>query len=330
MRFVFAQVLTLTLTLTLTLASAACRPSLDDDLSHVDGPRILAVEMVPAEARPGETVRMRALYTDGTSSMADAPLAWSFCVARRAPAEPTSLSAACLEGAEGALVSLGVAPVVQGSVPADACRQFGPDRPLGKPGEPAGRAADPDPTGGYYQPGIVRAQGASDAIFELRLRCGLAGATQEAVAEFERSYRVNTNPSVSEVVVTRSDRAEGVEDGAEIVVAPGETIGVRAGWPACTGDAPCGGSERYPAFDVGARALVPRRESMTVSWLATRGRFADARSGRDEQDEGRDVATTWTAPPVGTGAAAPAVVWIVVRDARGGTGMRSFRVRTAP
>lgn len=311
------------------LLPGACRPALDDDLSHVDGPRILAVQVEPAEAKPGELVTMRALYTDGTAALSAAPLAWSFCVARRALAEATALSAACLEGADGALVPLGVASEVRGAVPADACRQFGPDRPLGRPGEPAGRATDPDPTGGYYQPGVVRAPGADDALFEVRIRCGLAGATQDDVAELERTYRVNTNPRLEDVVVTHADgRVESVADGAEIAAAPGETLRVRASWPACGDGAACGGAERYPACDVDIRRLVTRRESMRVSWLATRGRFADARSGRAEDDEARDVETTWTAPVAGAGA--PVAVWMVTRDARGGTGMRSLRVRVAP
>jgi hypothetical protein len=311
----------------LALAFApACHPSLDSDLSHVDGPRILAVQSEPPEAKPGEPVTMRALYTDGTTSAPTTPLTWSFCIARRALAEPTALSAACIAGAEGALVPLGVAPEARGTVPADACRLFGPDRPLGKPGEPAGRAADPDGTGGYYQPGIARAPGADAAVFEVRVRCGIAGAAQADVAAFERTYRPNTNPVVSEVVVTRGDRVEPVADGAEIVAAPGEGLRVRASWPACDGNGACGGAESYPAFDVAARVLVPRREAMRVSWLATRGRFGDARSGRDETDEARDVETTWTAPVAADGVTS-AVLWIVVRDARGGTGMRSLRVR---
>jgi hypothetical protein len=316
--------------LALALASAsACRPSLDDDLSHIAGPRILAVQSEPPEAKPGETVTMRALYTDGTTSASATPLTWSFCIARRALAEPTALSAACIDRAEGALVSLGSAAEVRGAIPADACRLFGPDRPLGKPGEPAGRAADPDGTGGYYQPGIVRAPGADDAIFEVRVRCGLSGATQADVAAFERSYRSNQNPVVSDVLVTRGDRVEAVADGAEIAAAPGEVLRVRASWPACTGDAACGGAEIYPAFDVATRVVVTRREAMRVSWLATRGRFGDVRSGRDETDQARDVETTWAAPGA-SDPATPALLWIVVRDARGGTGMRSLRVRVGP
>ncbi|MDB4938055.1 MAG: hypothetical protein JWP87_5027 [Labilithrix sp.] len=307
--------------------SGACKPSLDEDLSHVDGPRILAVQAEPPEAKPGEMVKLRALYTDGTAAAPTTDLGWSFCVVRPALAEPTALSAACLEGAAGALLPLGSAPEVHGVVPADACRLFGPDRPLGKPGEPAGRAADPDVTGGYYQPGIVRASGADDALFEVRVRCGLAGATQESVAAFERTYRSNTNPTVSDVAIVRGDREGAVADGAEIVALPGEVLTVRAGWPACTDDAACGGAERYPALDAAARVLVTRRESMRVSWLATRGKFASSRSGRAEDDQATSVDTTWVAPAE---RGVSAALWIVLRDARGGTGIRSLRVRTGP
>lgn len=315
------------MTLALLLA-AACKPTLEEDLSRVDRPRILAVQAEPPEAKPGEAVTLRAVYTDGTSVTA-APLDWSFCVVRRALAEPTSLSGACLSAAEGALVGLGSAPEVRGIVPADSCRLFGPDRPLGKPGEPAGRAADPDVTGGYYQPGIVRAPGTEDTSFEVRIRCGLAGATQAEVATFERTYLSNTNPVVSDVLIARGERAVPVADGAEIVAAPGEVLRVVASWPACAPGVACGGAERYPSFDTSARTLVDRRESIRVSWLATQGRLADTRSGRAEDDEATSVETTWTAPPSPRPDDMPAVVWLVIRDARGGTGVRSFRVRVA-
>lgn len=85
-------------------------------------------------------------------------------------------------------------------------------------------------------------------------------------------------------------------------------------------------AERYPAFDAVSRTLGSRREAMRVSWLASRGRFAETRTGRDEADELRDVATTWTAPSAAD-PAAPAILWTVLRDARGGTGFRSLRVR---
>jgi len=306
----------------------ACRPTLDDDLSHVDGPRILAVQSEPAEAKPGEEITLRALTTDGVMYPLVTSLDWSFCVARRSLAEPTSLSAACLHDAPGALVALGAGAEARGAIPAEACRLFGPDRPLAEvAGEPAGRPADPDVTGGYFLPGVVRAPGAGDALFDVRVRCGLAGATQEDVATFERTYRSNTNPRVADVTVTHADgRLEAAAEGAEITASAGEVLGVRVAWPACIGDAPCGGAERYPAFDAVSRTLGSRREAMRVSWLASRGRFAETRTGRDEADELRDVATTWTAPSAAD-PAAPAILWTVLRDARGGTGFRSLRVR---
>jgi len=110
------------------------------------------------------------------------------------------------------------------------------------------------------------------------------------------------------------------------VAAAGEILGVRVSWPACPDESPCGGAERYPAFDAVTRTLGARREAMRVSWLATRGRFAETRTGRDESDELRDVATTWTSPTAAD-APAPAILWTVLRDARGGTGFRSLRVR---
>ncbi|MDB4944609.1 MAG: hypothetical protein JWP97_4143 [Labilithrix sp.] len=313
------------LVLALLAGAAACRPSLDEDLSHVDGPRILAVQSEPPEARPGERTTLRALYTDGRAAPLAAPLSWSFCVARPALAEPTALAAACLDGAPGALLALGGGLTVAGTVPADACSKFGPERPLASvPGQPAGRPADPDATGGYYLPGLVEAAGADEATFSVRLRCGLAGATQADAAAFEQSYTPNQNPVLEEVSLVRGDGAvEQLADGAEAAVAPGELLGVRASWPSCEAP-PCAGAEPYPRFDPASRSLVASREALQVSWLATRGRFADARTGRGESDLARDVATTWTAPSEPDAAI---TVWLVLRDSRGGVGLRSFRLR---
>ena len=303
----------------LLLLLAACRPTLDEDLSHVDGPRLLAVQSEPAEAKPGDAVQLHALYTDGTTT-ASAPLRWDLCIARRALAEPTELGKACLDGAPGALVSLPSGPGTSGAVPADACRLFGPERPLATvAGEPAGRPSDPDVTGGYFLPGIVHAPAADDAIFQIRIACGLSGATQDVVADYQRRYAPNRNPVVSEITVTHADgRSESPAEGGVVEATANEQLGVRAAWTAC-GDEPCTGSELYPVFDPSARVLVNHRESIVVSWLATRGPFADTRSSRDENDPATDVSTRFTATSTAT-------IWVVLRDARGGTGMRSFTV----
>ena len=305
------------------LVLAACRPSLDEDLSHVDGPRILAIASDPAEVAPGQVATMHALYTDGTTTPTSAPLTWDFCVTRPALAEPTELSAACLNADPGALVPLGAGLSAQGTVPADVCRRFGPVQPLpSAPGQPAGRPFDPDPTGGYYLPGIAHAPGADDAQFSVRIQCGLAGATQDDTATFQRTYLPNTNPVLADVVITHADgRTESVADGATLTAAAGEALFVTASWPDCPDPTKsCPGAETFPVFDPSARALTTQREGLRVSWLATKGHFADVRSGRDGTDPTLNVTTTFTV-------AGNASVWLVLRDTRGGTSFRSLQVQ---
>ena len=312
------------LLLSLLLVSA-CRPTLDQDLSHVDGPRILAVASEPPEVLPGQVATMHALYTDGTAAPLSAPLTWDFCVTRPALAEPTELSAACLSADPSALLFLGAGLSAQGTVPADVCRRFGPVQPLPTAaGQPAGRPFDPDLTGGYYLPGVVHAPGADDAQFSVRIQCGLAGATQEAAAAFQSTYLPNANPVLANVVIAHADgRTEPVADGASLGAASSELLTVTASWTDCP-DATksCAGAETFPVLDPVARVLVTQREGMRVSWLATRGHFADVRSGRDGTDPALDVSTTFTAPPSGD-----AHVWLVLRDTRGGTSFRSLLVQ---
>lgn len=313
-------------TLLLALAAIpACQPTLSDDPSRVTGPRVIAVRAEPPEAKPGEAVVLRALTTDGTSTTS-APLAFDFCAARPALAEPTAISAACIENAPGARARIGIGVDARGAMPDDACRLFGPERPLGKPGEPAGRPADPDGTGGFYQPGIVSnpALGIeADALFDVRVRCNPSGATQAAVAELERRYRANTNPTFESFTVERNGIASTPADGTEVVVAPGERVSLRATWPSCPNEEPCGGAERFVAYDPAARIVTARRESIRASWLATNGELAAARVGRAEDDEARDLETTWTAPS----SASIATIWVVLRDSRGGTSWRSVIAR---
>jgi len=301
---------------------AACRPELDDDVARVDGPRVLAVRIEPPEAKPGDAVTIRAIYTDGALT-ADAPLAYAFCAARRGLAEPSAIAESCLAGDTGARLTLGTGAEARGVIPADACRLFGPERPVGKPGEPAGRPVDPDGTGGYYQPGIVSAPAADETFFDVRVRCGLAGATQAAVADFEARYRANTNPEIAEVAIVRGGAFEHVAEGAELTAEAGETLRLRVTWPDCTGDAACGGAERYVAYDPGSRVVNDRREAMRVSWLATAGRFEHPRTGRAEDELAHDSENGWRAPSD----AGQTAMWIVLRDARGGTAFRALRVR---
>ncbi len=301
---------------------AACRPALDDTVSEVEAPRLLAVRATPAEAQPGEIVRLEPIYADPTGVVTDARAEVAFCTARKPLSEPGSVSSACLGGGDPTVLSIvGVGTTAEGALPKEACRLFGPDRPAGLPGEPAGRPSDPDGTGGYYVPGRVRREGSDPALFEVRVRCGLSGATQAVVADFGRRYRTNTNPQ-PEVDVARGTSVVPVVEGEEVTVAPGETVRLHARWASCGDeDVTCAGAERYVAYDPASRSVVVRREAMRASWFSNGGHFEHDRTSRTEDDLETSTDNLFTAPASGT-----ITLWIVLRDARAGVGLRTVRL----
>jgi hypothetical protein len=263
----------------------ACTPSLDDDAARADFPRVLAVRAEPAEAKPGEKVQLRALATDGTV------IDWSFCVARKGLSETGPIAKECLAYPDE-LLRFGSGATASATLPRDACRVFGPDPPIGKTG---GRPADPDGTGGYYQPGL-----AADAVFSIRVRCNLAGATQAQTSDFETRYRENVNPEISEITINGASISD------EFHARPGDHLELHVSWPDAA-------AESYVAFDPVSRAIVDRKESLRISWLATSGAFAHSRT--DNSDNDFTVAGN-------------AILYVVLRDDRGGVAFRSVKVQT--
>ncbi len=305
----------------------ACRPQIDDDASRVEGPRILAVRVEPPEAKPNAPVMLTALYTDGSRAVVEGSLpslAWSFCTTRRALAEPDPLDPACLSGAASLVVGRG-SPRVAAKVPRDACRTFGPDLPLAKAGEPAGRPADPDGTGGFFQPGIVGGAGASSSEFEVRVQCSLASVTREVSALFEQRYHANSNPEIARIARVFSDHVEFIPDGVELDATPRERVRLRVEWDDCVDDTSCAGAEHYVSYDVDAKQLKDRREALTVSWLTSAGSFTSPRSGRSETDLATTSESEWIAPE----SAATGTLFIVLRDSRSGAAFRTIPVRVA-
>jgi hypothetical protein len=279
------------------VAVAACAPALDDDTAIVSGPRLLAARAEPAEVAPGDTVAASALWVDPAGE--PPPLDWAFCTARKAFSEPGPVAAACLVEASPALLAFGTGDTATGAVPANACRQFGPDAPDPVPGETAGRPVDPDGTGGFYQPIRLRA-GDDYVLDEVRIRCGLPGATPAQAAEFRAGYVANANPEIASMI-------------APATAAPGETVALELHWTA---------AESYLWFDPVSRSLAPRREGMRVSWFATAGDFASGRGGRREDELETYATGAWTAP------ASPGDVqlWAVLRDDRGGAAWTAFAI----
>jgi hypothetical protein len=320
---------------------AACVPDIDVDLALVDAPQIIALRSEPAEAEPGAEVSLTALFADRDGVLAEGPDSWSLCLARRPLAELGPIARACLDEGGEALVALGGGETVIATVPDDTCRRFGPDPPEAAPGEPTGRPVDPDLTGGYYQPVVVRDPAAIElALLQLRIACGVASATQEQAAELRRRYQPNRAPAP--IAVLRVDRERELELPATATVAAGEHVALRVRWRDCPEAPECGdglctldedvaacpdecatelgcdGAESYLRFDPLALALDTARESIGIAWYATAGHFDEARTGRasDERESFGD--NGWTAPDH----AGRSTLWIVLRDDRGGVAWR--------
>jgi len=332
--------------LCVSLALQGCIADVDIDESIVDAPRLLAVRATPAEALPGTLVSYRALYASRRGVEDGVPLAWAYCARRPALAEPGPVSDGCVEGRDGELLPLGEgAALDDATLPSDACRLFGPDAPLPTEDEPAGRAADPDVTGGYHVP--LRVTLPDDAktdvaFFEHRVRCGLAGATPSESIRFQRSARMNANPRIADLVVRRVDGGDhliGVDE--TLAFDPGERVSLHVAFPSCPlvdvcGDdvcgidddlvacaecsepVGCGGAERYLRFEPGA-GIVEERETLRVTWLATTEGFAVERTGIDALDTARETSNAFDAPTSGSG-----TIFIVARDDRGGVDWRTL------
>jgi hypothetical protein len=313
---------------------AGCTPELDDRAFQIAGPRLLAIAATPAEAEPKASVTFRALYVDAQGARDAGDLAWAFCTARKPLTEQGTVSSECVRASGPDLAALGSGAAITGALPYDGCRLFGPDRPAPMDGEPVGRAVDPDPSGGFYQPVRLRVSDGDvfTAIGAARLSCGISGATPEQSVDFVKRYRPNENPAIAALAIARAGSstmiapdAPGADAGA--TVARGEQVILRAAWESCPiGATPesCAGSEQYVWFDPEARVVSLRREAIRVSWFTTAGALATDSTGLAEDEADRaDTDNTWTTPDT----AGEARLWLVVRDDRGGVGWQSYRVR---
>ncbi len=249
-----------TITLLAALAPCACAPELDAPSTILAAPTVIAVVPEPAEGRPSRAARYRAVIAGPEGEVTSPPpLRWALCATPRPLGEEGPVAPACLDDArdDARLALAGSEPVVTATLPADVCRRFGPDPP---PGD--FRAQDPDATGGYYQPVLVRGLD-PDVVLTHRVRCGLARAPADIGRAFERDYRDNTAPTIVSLTVD-GDRAR-----------------LQLGPP-----------EDYVVLPPGAAALETRREALTVTWWASAGAITDARAIATSAI----VETSWTAP----------------------------------
>ena len=313
-------------TTAVAMTPSACKPELDDRVSIVSSVRVLAVRAEPAEAAPKVPVVFTALVVDRAGTRDDSPIDWAYCNDRKPLSELGPVSTSCMQRASEGLTELGTGSRVEAAVQETACRQFGPDVPQAKIGEPSGRPVDPDATGGYYQP--LRVTLSSDngdtvTLGRARLTCGLTGATSEQLADFKSRYRANANPAIDALTVAGGTLVAAEGTGEPAVVAPGAHVALRVSWTEC-GDRTkdCGGAETYAVFNLTTRFVVDHRESIRAAFFATGGAFVDDRVGREANDTATFVDNGWDAPT------APGRVhlWVVLRDDRGGVGWQSYVV----
>jgi hypothetical protein len=337
-------------------AASGCKPTIEGRPSLVDGDRVLAVRSEPAEVAKGKVVRYTALYVNPDGPLDPAQLDFALCTQREALAATGAVAPECLAKKAKQLLPLTADENqnVDATIPDDACRVFGPSAPAPKKGEPASRPADPDTTGGYYQPVRVLAEveGKPDySVGVTRLDCGLAGATQEQATAYAKQHRPNENPALDTLVVRHGgDESDVSADDADepTQVKPNEKLSLRARWATCPktpecgdgicspgememcmADCPakdakgCSGAEPYVALDPVTHKLDNRHEAIRVSWFASDGRFDHERTGRTEAEHTTSFSdNAWVAPSK----SGEVRIWVVLRDDRGGVGYRSFKL----
>lgn len=250
--------------------AVACRPNLDETVSLVTGPIVLAVRSDPAEVQAANNVTFTALFVDpaGPVPASQGAIDWAFCEARKPLAQLGPVNPQCLQAVADWFVPLGVGLQPSGAIPAAACNDFGPEVPPDTDGGTPGRPVDPDATGGYYQPvrfiaprNGTTSSGGLVGIAETRIACGLAGATPNQIAEFGAQYHLNVNPTVASLSIVTGDSPGPplVTDAMGLTnqVAAGQRIVLRAAWPACPlvdscGDGICGPDETLTAASAAA------------------------------------------------------------------------------
>jgi hypothetical protein len=293
------------------LGAGACKPDLGGPPSLIIAPRILAVRGTPAEAGESQPVTYDVLAVDPSGRIADPSLTWATCQTPRPPASANAVASKCLTDPDVATGS-----TFKTTMPADACKVFGPQSLDNGDGKPAVRPQDPDVTGGYYVPvrATLAAEGDTSLAFSLeRLTCKLANAPVEIAGTYMEMAKPNQNPTIASLTLQADTTSVALftqgqaAAPAAAAVAPGATVNLEAAWTEAT-------PETYPVFNLVTAALDMHRESLSVSWFATGGSFVHDRTGRGETEPELTTDNTWTAPET------PGLVhfWVLLRDARGG------------
>ncbi|HZL19274.1 MAG TPA: hypothetical protein VFG23_16180 [Polyangia bacterium] len=305
------------------LSAAGCKPDLGAPPSLVTGPQILAIRGTPPEAAESATVTYDALAVDVTGTIAAPPFDWAQCLAPDPPANGNDVSSACLTIPDDA----GPAPTFMAALPDDACMLFGPETPPPQKGQPPARPADPDTTGGYYQP--IRATWSADSgqqiAFALeRILCRLANAPVDAAGQYASDYVPNQNPQLADLIFDPAGAATPLFSAGQTAMTPGtiaagQTVTLQADWTDAS-------TETFLVWDVVSLNLVLQQESLRLSWFATGGSFLHDASGRSATETETFTQNSWTAPDV----AGPVHFWTVLRDDRGGIDFAEAEIDVTP
>lgn len=332
--------------------AASCKPDLNETVSLVATPQVLAVQSTPAEAAPSGTMSFTALVAGPSGQIDGLPIQWDFCNARNPLANLGPVSPECTEEGDPNLALVGDGPTATGTIPTVACRNFGPEVPPTTGNETPGRPVDPDATGGYYQPVslfVPASGGTLPAIDQARIECGLAQGTSEQVQDYLGRYHANVNPVVASLAASGGAPFATSAGGSTNMLPAGQKVTLEVSWASCPltdvcGDGICGadesitscaadcttphgctGAERYVNFDLASQSLVDAREGIDVSWFATGGSFDLDRTGVEGTDTTTDSENGWT-PPGQPGQTV--YVWVVLRDDRGGVGWAGYVFQT--
>jgi hypothetical protein len=282
---------------------ATCVPNLGAGDSLLTARRILAVRADPAEAPPGTPIAFTAFVASPSGAIASAPIEWDFCTAPRPLTSDDSVSDACL--GSSSLVAAGRGMTIDAPTPRSGCSLFGPDTPPG-----GFRPADPDPTGGYYQPLRLALGGVQTAFALARIHCELANADANAASAFAAAYEMNQNPHLLGVM--------GMVASAPVTLSAipaGARVDLTATWPEAD-------AETFAYFDPSSQSVTRQRESMQVAWYATTGVFDTETTGRASTDVSARSENVWTAPST----SGLAHAFIVLRDSRGGADFASVEL----
>jgi hypothetical protein len=313
----------------LGLASAGavgCKPDLGAPQSLITGPAILAIRGMPPETAEGGMVTYDALTVDVPGTVTAPQIAWAQCLLPNPPANGNDVSNGCLTIPDDTATP---APTFMAAVSTDACTLFGPQAPPPMKGQPPMRPADPDTTGGFYQP--VRATwqtdaGASLLAFALeRVTCRLASAPTDIAAEYAANYAANLNPTLADLVLDPAGAATSLFSAVQTSSPQAGTISAN-GKVTLQADFSADSAETFLVWNVVTLTLDMQRESLRLSWFATGGTFEHDVTGRGQTDTALLTQNVWTAPAT----PGPVYFWMVLRDDRGGVDFAATEIDVTP